>query len=161
MAKITFEGMEDYMKALEKMGADAENIAKKALYNGAKVAADEIRLSLSSIPTDEEWGTGKHKAKGIKEGQKQALLKGLGIAEFQENGGKIDTRIGFSGYSDYKTERFPNGQPLALIARVAESGTSFTEKTPFMAKAIRKARKRSEEKMRETFESEIEKIMKE
>ncbi len=72
----------------------------------------------------------------------------------------INTLVGFSGYSDYATRKYPNGQPLALIARVAESGNSFTDKTPFMALAVRKARKPAQEKMKEVFENEIDEIMK-
>ena len=161
MAKITFTGLESYIHQLEALSKSSEGITKKALYEGVAVTADEVRNAIEALPTDEKWGTQKNPANGIRKAQKEALLKGLGVSPFQNTDGMIDALIGFNGYSDYKTARHPNGQPLALIARVAESGTSFSKKTPFMAKAVRTAKKPAEAKMKETFENEIKKIMKE
>lgn len=161
MPKIEFTGLNEYMNALEKLSERSNGITKKALYEGVAVTADEVRASIAALPTDENWGTQKNPSKGIKKAQKQALLDGLGVSGFRQTGDRIDALVGFSGYSDYKTAKYPNGQPLPLIARVAESGTSFSKKTPFMAKAVRKAKGPAEARMKEVFESEIEKIMKE
>lgn len=161
MAKLEFSGLSDYIASLERLEASVDGITKKALYQGAAVVADDIRASVESLPTDESYGTQKHPAKGIKKGQKEALAKGLGVAPFQEDEGMIHTLIGFSGYSNYPTKKYPKGQPLALIARVAESGTSFSRKTPFVRKAIRKEKPKAEQAMKEVFEKEIDKIMKE
>ncbi len=161
MAKITFDGLSEYIASLERMKKETGEITRKALYEGVNVTVNEIRLSIESLPTDEKWGTQKEPAKGIKEGQKQALLDGLGVSSFRETDEMIDALVGFNGYGDYKTSKYPSGQPLALIARVAESGTSFTKKTSFMAKAVRRAKNPAETKMKEIFENEMEKITKE
>ncbi len=160
MAKITFSGLSEYITALEKISEKSGGITRKVLYEGVAVTADEVRSAIEALPTDNDRSAG-HYLKGITDGQKRALLDGLGVSKFRETGEMLDALVGFSGYSDYKTKKHPNGQPLALIARVAESGTSFSKKTPFMAKAVRKAKKPAEEKMKEVFESEIERIMKE
>ena len=47
-----------------------------------------------------------------------------------------------------------------MIARIAESGTSFSKKTPFMRKAIQASKKIAEKKMEETFENGIKENMK-
>lgn len=159
MAKITFTGTSEYITALEKLKRDTGEITREALYEGVDVTADEVRNAIEALPTDDDRSYG-HYRKGIASGQKKALLEGLGVSPFREDGGMIDALVGFSGYSDYETQKYPNGQPLALIARVAESGTSFSKKTPFMAPAVRKARKPAQEKMKEVFEKEIDKIMK-
>lgn len=157
MAKFEFTGLDSYIAELERLRTSADGIAKKALYEGAAVVADEVREAVDSIPVHVK---GDANSGGITDGQKEALAKGLGVAPFQSEGDRIDTLVGFSGYSDYKTKLYPNGQPLALIARVAESGTSFSKKTPFARKAFRKAKPKAEAKMKEVFESEIEKTMK-
>lgn len=158
MAKIVFSGLSEYITALEKLSRDAGGITKKALYAGVDVTADEVRGAIEALPTDDNRSHG-HYLNGITGGQKQALLDGLGVSPFREDGDMIDALVGFSGYSDYKTQKFSNGQPLALIARIAESGTSFSKKTPFMAPAVRKARKPAQERMKRVFEDEIEKNM--
>lgn len=161
MAKITFSGLDTYMEQLERLGQNSENAAKMALYEGARIAADEMRESIQRLPTQEEWGSKTEPAKGIKKVQKQGLLDGFGISPMQNEDGCINVKIGFHGYNAFKTKQYPNGQPNAMIARSVESGTSFQRKTPFVARAVRKTKQRAEAKMKEIFENEIEKIMKE
>ena len=161
MAKITFSGLDTYMEQLERLGQNSETAAKVALYEGAKIAADEMRESIRALPTQEEWGTKSDPARGIKKKQKQGLLDGFGISPMQNENGSINVKIGFHGYNAFKTKQYPNGQPNAMIARAVESGTSFLRKTPFVARAVRKTKQRAEERMKEVFEDEIEKIMKE
>lgn len=148
------------MAALQKLGKSTEEIAKKALYEGANIVADEMRAGIDALPTDESWGTQKNPAKGIREKQKQGLQEGFGISPMQNDNGLINVHVGFSGYNDVKSKKYPSGQPNQMIARVAESGTSFSRKTPFINSAIRKSRKKAEAKMKEIGEEEINKIMK-
>lgn len=161
MAKITFSGMDAYMSMLQNLEADSERIAKMALYEGAKIAADELRKGVDSLPVQEEWGTKADPAKGIKSAQKKGLQDGLGISDMRNENGFINVSIGFHGYNSIKTKAHPNGQPNAMIARSVESGSSFMRKTPFVSRAVRKTKKMAEEKMQQTFEEEINKIMKE
>lgn len=161
MAKITFTGLEHYMAQLEALEKNSEGIAKQALYEGAKIAADEMRKSIDSIPVQEAWGSKRSPARGIKAKQKKGLQEGFGISSMENDNGRIHVRLGFHGYNDFRTKRYPNGQPNAMIARSVESGTSFLRKTPFVARAVRKTKKLAEARMKEVFESEIEKIMKE
>lgn len=160
MAKITFTGLEHYLAQLEALEKNSEGIAKQALYEGAKIAADEMRKSIDDIPVQEEWGTKADPAKGIREEQKKGLREGFGISAMRNDDGCINVHIGFHGYNSIKTKTYPNGQPNAMIARSVESGTSFLRKTPFVAKAVRKTKGSAEAKMKEVFESEIEKAMK-
>lgn len=159
MAKFTFTGLNGYIAQLDKLRQNADGITKKALYEGAGVTADEIRSAVEALPTDNDRSAG-HYLEGITDEQKAALAKGLGVAPFQLKGDRMDTLVGFTGYSDLITPKHPKGMPLALIARIAESGTSFSQKTPFVRKALETAESKAEAKMKKVFETEIEKVMK-
>lgn len=160
MARLSVSGLDEYIEKLESIRKSAEGITRKTLYEGAGIAADALRAALDALPTDNDrsWG---HRPRGITDAQKASLAKGLGIAPFQSEEERIHTLIGFHGYSSHKTKKYPQGQPLALIARIAESGTSFSKKTPFVRKAAKNAERKAELRMKEVFENEIEKIMKE
>lgn len=162
MAKITFKKGEDYMFRLSKLSATLiEEVCGPAIHDAAGLVADEIRQELSSVPTDEEFGTPENPVKGIKAAQKQALLECEGITTMQEDSsGFLNVKIGFDGYNDIKTKRWPNGQPNQLIARSLESGTTWMTKTPFVKRAVAKSRKKALEIMEKKVDEGIEKIMK-
>lgn len=161
MAKITFYGMEEYMTKLERLEESSEDLAKKALHEGAGILADEVRANLENLPTDECWGTQAEPVKGIRKIQKKGLIESFGVAPIRNDNGYFHTHVGFDGYNSVKTKKHPKGQPNQMIARIAESGTSFSRKTPFVARAVRKARDPAKAKMKEVFENGIDEIMKE
>lgn len=160
MAKIDFKGIDDYAKALGILWKDSENIVKKAVYEGADVVANEIKQGLRSIPVDERVGTKENPVEGVGRRQKADLIDGFGLSPMENKDGYINTKAGFDGYGSIKTKKYPKGQPLAMLMRSVESGTSFRKKTPVIRKAVMRARKAAEAKMAETVEEEIKKIMK-
>lgn len=160
MAKIEFSGLDVYMKQMEKLGRSSREIAEKALYEGAGIVADEIKAGIENLPTDENWGTQANPARGIKKKQKQGLQDSFGISPIQDDNGFINVLAGFDGYNAIKTKKRPKGQPNQMIARVAESGTSFSQKTPFFNQAVRRSKPAAEKKMKETFEQEINDLIK-
>lgn len=160
MAKIDFKGIDDYAKALGILWKDSENIVKKAVYEGADVVANEIKQGLRSIPVDERVGTKENPVEGVGRRQKADLIDGFGLSPMENKDGYINTKAGFDGYGSIKTKKYPKGQPLAMLMRSVESGTSFRKKTPVIRKAVTRARKAAEAKMAETVEEEIKKIMK-
>ena len=157
MAKLTFTGLDGYIAQLEKLRQSADGITKKALYEGAGVTADEIRSAVEALPTDNDRSAG-HYLKGITDEQKAALAKGLGVAPFLSEGDRMDTLVGVTGSGDIQSPIYPQG--LALIARIAESGTSFSQKTPFVRKALKTAKPKAEAEMKKVFETEIKRTMK-
>lgn len=159
MAKIDFKGIDDYAKALGTLWKESENIVKKAVYEGADVVANEIKQGLRSIPVDERVGTEENPATGVGRRQKADLIDGFGLSPMENKDGYINTKAGFDGYGSIKTKKYPKGQPLAMLMRSVESGTSFRKKTPVIRKAVTRARKPAEAKMAETVEAEIKKIM--
>lgn len=159
MARIVFTGLDGYMKQLEALGKSSAGMAKKAVFNGSGVVADEIRRGINWIdPGSEDKETAQEYDRRIK--QIDGLKNGLGISEIRDDGGVINAIVGFNGYNDVHTPKFPNGQPNKMVARIFNSGTSHNKKQPFFDIAVKEAKKKAEAKMKEVFESEIEKIMK-
>ena len=121
MARMTIKGLDDLAIKISKLD-DAE-VAKKCVYAGAKVIADEIRNRLESNDT-------------LKEDQLQDLLDSLGIAPIKtDSDGNVTTKIGFKGYGRKPTKKYPFGLPNQMMARAVESGTSFRPKRPFVRTA--------------------------
>ena len=109
MATISFKKGDDY--ALKsRLAAQSDEVAKKAIYQGAKVVADKIS---SGIPKD----TGD-------------LEKSFGITPIErDKDGNWNAKIGFDGYDS-------KGVPNQLKARAIESGTSKIQKRPFVRPAV-------------------------
>lgn len=163
MATINFKS-EDYLAKIEKLERSAkEKVLGAALYDGAAIVADEVKAGINALPTSpaSQWGTPERPLAGINAKQKAGLEASFGIAPAQDDGtGYFHVKLGFDGYNDIKSERWPQGQPNQLIARSAERGTSFMLATPFMKKSVAKARKRCEEAMKARAEKEIQELMK-
>lgn len=154
-AKVTTSAITDYLQTINRLGGDVEEVAKKAVYEGTKVMADQVRANIQALPTDEHWGTSENPLHGVKAIQKQGLLDGFGVAEMRNDGGLINTMIGFDK-SDYNKL----GQPNLMVARATQSGTSFSDKIPFFDNAVRATRSAARAKMVEVAEQELEKITK-
>lgn len=160
MATLKIYGVDQIEKKFEAASAEVEQITGKAIYEGASVIADSVKESIKGLPTDEHFGTADNPVKGVKQLQKEGLEKGFGIAPLQDDKGFQNVKLGFNGYNAIKTKAHPNGQPNAMIARSTESGTSFSVKIPFMRDSLKKSRNPAKKKMAETFEKEIDKILK-
>ena len=166
MAKITFRGLEAYERKLSQLGdmQEVRRIAGRAAYEGAKIITDEIRDNIHQmLAYDDEAGLYAYVLKNpapFTRTAKQGLLDGLGIAPLSDDKGYLNVKIGFDGYNKLKTERFPKGQPNVLIARALESGSSVTEKRPFVRPAIQSKREEAERKMAQVVDEEIDKRMK-
>ena len=147
--QMNFKGFDTYMNVLRRLGDKAEAIEKIALYKGAEVTANEVRNKVSGIPTnsDAENLTAYHnpdKKYRMSVAQKAGLLKGLGVAKHEVSGDGVNTVVGFDGYNDVITAKYPQGQPNQLVARIYEHGTSYSAKQPFMRQAKNAAKSKVE-----------------
>lgn len=167
MAKITAPKVSEYIRNLTTLEDHTDELCKMAVYAGAKVAADAIHKSIDNIPVhnlppgktyyylkkeDEEAGV---RLDGITKAQAEGLKKGLGIAVMKYEKKAWNTKVGFDGYNDVKTETYPNGQPNALIARSVESGSTIRNRTPFIAPAVESIQKDAENAMQIAVENGI------
>ncbi len=160
MASFIFDGISQYVSSLTVVDANTLPCIKKAVYAGAKVVADEIHAEIEALPEDREnfHATPDYKTSGISKRQKEGLLNGFGISRIENDGGVVNCKVGFEGYNDVETDAYPHGQPNPLIARSVISGTSFRQKNPFVARAVKRVKAQAEAAMASAFDAEFEKI---
>lgn len=164
MAKIETTGLDEYMGKLRTLGQDVTRVCRAAVFEGGDVLADAIRARIESMtaiePTDAiiAWKQ-ERPVGGITEEQKNGLLDGLYLKKMSEDNGFIYTQIGFSGYNDVHTAKYPNGQPNALIARSIESGSSARPKKPFIRPTANAVKAEATARMEAKFFQMVDNIM--
>ena len=64
------KGIDNYISSLEKLNLATEGQIKMAIYEGAKVVAEEIKKNVRALPVQDTWS---EKVTGIKSIQKKGL----------------------------------------------------------------------------------------
>ena len=138
MAKAVMMMDEDFAIKLSRLDTDIEAIAKKAIYAGAKIVADAMKVNLEAILSDKATGE---------------LVKAMGITPIGILGSEWSAHIGFDGYDS-------NGVAFQLIARVLESGSSNDNrpKKPFVRKTMNQTKTKVAAAMQAVVEEEYQKI---
>lgn len=147
MATITFGGLDEYRAELEKIYAEVPKMVNASLYDGAAVLAEAVQSEIAGLSELEEI-------------QRRGLHDGLGVAHFWQEKGDTVTKIGFTGYNQKRTKRWPSGQPNAMIARSLIRGTSWMRANRFTARAAKKASERCIGAMQTRFDIELQKHVK-
>lgn len=155
VATVKFKGLEKYISQLERLTNASDDIVRKALYKGAEVVANNIKQSIYSLNVDDSPYNANTTKSGPTTIQRNGLIESFGISPMREKGGSLDVKLGFDGYNKVVTERWPKGQPNAMVARSVESGTSWMVKQPFVNRAVNSSKALAEEIMRKTFEEKI------
>ena len=152
MAKMTIKGLDDYSRKLSQLGKASVPIAKKAVYAGANIVADEVRKRLDDNLKDPAY-VGKQPDIYFKSDEQSGdLIDSLGIAPIgSDKNGDINTKIGFDGYDS-------KGVPNALKARAMESGTSTLRKRPFVRPAVNAVKSQAQREMAKVIDEETAKI---
>ena len=155
--KVT--GLDEFRAMLDTLGKSGQGIAKKGLYDAAKVMTDAIKAAVEALPVeDDRYIPDPNKGRNVVTVQeKQDMIKSLGISKMDNDDG-ANLRIGFHGYDSRKTEQFPGGRPVVLIARSIESGSSYRRKHPFFRTAVNAAKNAAMDAAEKTIEDEINKI---
>ena len=147
MANIKLEGFEDYERIIWNLEQNTEDIVASSIYEGAKFVADAVKIQINGIrssgPSEYETKRRLIQIRGLKES--------MGISPMRNDNGFINVKIGFDGYNEL-------GQLNVMIARVFESGTSFSSKQPFFKRAINQSRKACETKMKLEIDKQIKAI---
>lgn len=159
MASMKFEGLDEYLRQLEKINKETPELIGKVVYNMADIVADEVRAgieALAAMPDAEALGAyQKNGQSPLTVSQKKGLEKGFGITRMEEENGYCHVKLGFTGYNETKTKKYPKGQPNVMIARALESGSSIRQKTPFVRPAVNRSKKAAEAKAQEIIDKEI------
>lgn len=164
MAKLKMIGMETYIAQLKNIQNGTAAVCRAAVKAGAGVIADGIRQELQSevLAVSEKTALAAYQHNFptyLSEHQKKGLLDSLGISKIKANKGMYDTKVGFDGYNDIKTERWPNGQPNALIAQSVESGRTWMIKQPFVRPTVKRLEKKALQAMKDAADKETQKIL--
>ena len=161
MAKITFYGLAEYEKKLQNLSVNIERIENEAIYLAAKEVADGIKAGINSLNPGSSSGKETEAEYKRRVKQKEGLSESFGISPMQNDNGFRNVKLGFDGYNSVRTPQYPSGQPNVMVARVFNSGTSFSNKQPFFDNAIRATKNKAKKIMKDTVESAIEQEMKE
>ena len=159
MAKMKIKGLREYENRLLKLENLTREILGEAIYEGAGLVADAVKSSIESIPIDERYVTGGATLYGITPEQKAGLRDGFGIARMRDDNGFLNVKLGFEGYNSQVTTKYPGGQPNSVIARSVNAGTSFRQRIPVIDNAVNQTKGAAEQKMTETAEKAIGKVM--
>ena len=162
MATIRFSKLRDYELMLGKIGDASKDICGAAIYEGAKIIADEVKSNLNALNTTTDELAMLKAKKGeptyITQRAKEGLIKSFGVTPMsQDEDGIYNVKLGFDGYNDVKTKKWTKGQPNQLIARACESGSSAMIKQPFFREAVQKTKKKAESRMAEVLDEKIKK----
>lgn len=166
MAKVTFTGIDGTMARLNALQQSLKDqIIGEMVYDGAGIVADAVREEIQKLPTSQHegkpwFGTPAHPARGPSEEQKKGLLDSLGVSHMRDDDGFLNVAIGFDGYNQVISKRWPRGEPNQLVARAVARGTSFMEANPFFKAAVNKTRSKAKAAMKKTAETEISKTWK-
>lgn len=149
------KGMDEYLSKLGNLEMTAPEAIGKAIYEGAGIVAKQIAENIKNLPIDDNPQQGH--ITGLRTIQKIGLENGFGIARKQNENGYINVKLGFNGYNNLKSKKYPSGQPNAMIARTFEAGNSFTKKCPFVGPAVRATREAAETRMEQVIDEYISK----
>lgn len=154
-----------YLRRLAELQYNCEPVLKASIYEGARVATDEMRKTIIALPVHRKGTAG-----GVREYEKAALLEGLGITPMGWDGDFLNVKLGFDGYykppdaelramrrevGSKSRSRRENGIPTVVVARSVESGTSFSQKTPFVRPTVNRIRKTVVAEMQRELEKQI------
>lgn len=153
MATLKTVGVDEYINELIAIQNDSAKIAGKMVYEGAGIVADEIKRRIQTIPERDDSNGGR--ARGVTDAERAGLSEGLGITRLRNDDGFYNVKIGFDGYNSYVTKAYPKGHPNSMVARTVESGTSWLQKTPFIAPAVSGSKPSAEKTMEKIFDNSI------
>ena len=74
MARIQNKGLNDYIKAIQRVKKGSDVIIRKGIYDGAGILADGMKQETKRLPTDNAYGTSDDPLKGISNRQKADII---------------------------------------------------------------------------------------
>lgn len=161
MASFHFEGVDEFIKELEKLGRDVDDIAFKAVDEGAKIMDEELRAEIRKQTT--KYGTGTL-AKSIHHNKPRK--NALGIFTASTARGKDDKKGKYAkrshasytkggkyvGHrSSYGSGAVRNQDKMFYL----EFGNCRQPARPFMKKSVNNAEPKVLKKMQEVFDREV------
>ena len=142
----TVTGGEEFSSKLAGLTGDtAIRVMKAACYAGADTLADALKNEVQNLPVQHGYMRGKQKRNVIGGHDKKMLQERIGVSRIDATGDKASVAVGFNGYNDRPTKKYPRGVPIQLIARSIESGSSVREKNPFVRRAYNRVKSEAQQ----------------
>lgn len=157
MASWKSEGIEEFVNLCIFTDRQLSNLIKRSIFPGAKIMGNAVGEVVRNLPTDD---TSHHhgKRRSITSRQKEGLVESYGIAKVRERRWGWNVKIGFDGYNDIVSKRWPKGQPNAMVARSLNSGTSFLQKNPFMDMTVAANEAATVEAIEKEFDKRLDRL---
>lgn len=159
--RVGYDGLTEFIRKLETLRDDAGEMSKRAVYVGGGIVGDEMKRQIKRIPIIRDYiqGSSSKPIIGGTEEQIDGLIDSMGLAPMRLDKGWMNTKIGFDGYNDVKTKKYPRGQPNMMIARSINSGTSFRRAYPFIERAGNNSKPVAEAAMAATLQDAIDAVI--
>ena len=160
MATMEWVGLEDFIKACKETDKTVEKIVGRSIYPGAKEMYSAIRHSVDALPVTVTTTIFSHRyaQRDLYPKQKQGLQESLGIARMKAKPSGLDVKLGFDGYNEIQTKKYPKGQPNMMIARSVNKGTTWLRPTYFMDRTVTANEVKVNKLIEDQFYVEMEKI---
>ena len=145
-------GLSEYLAQLENLEHRADGMAGQAIWEGAKVVADQVKQNLEALPADEPKPA-YQKTEGRRNPtpeEKQGLIDGWGISRKETRSGYINIKTGFSGTN-------ANGTKNASVAMRFEAGNEYCRRLAPVSSAIRQSKGAAEAAMKAKIEELLQK----
>lgn len=162
MANITFKGLDEFGEKLRQLeeAFSSDEPLERAIIAGSEPVADAIRAGIQHIPSEDfRFLRGEDAFHSIANSEKQALDAGFGRTPVRRLGENINTKLGWDGYGNHPTKKYPKGVPNQLIARAVESGSSVRQKHPFVRSAVNRTRQKALKEMEKSIDEDTKKII--
>ena len=141
---MTTNGTEELAEMLGRLGREAPQIASQALFEGARIVADEYSAAVESIITAPRGRGEDREHARFPTPEEKAALKNSGIARFNKNGSEVNTIVGEAeGYTTVRGNR----KAIKLLARSINSGTHFMHRQPVFRRAASQSRGKAQDAM--------------
>lgn len=161
MANFHFEGVDEFIKELEKLGEDVDEVAFKAVDEGAKIMDEELRTEIRKRTT--KYGTGTL-AKSIHHNKPQKNALGVFTASTargrDDKKGKYAKKSHASYTKDGKYVGHRSSYGSGAVRNqdkmfYLEYGNHRQPARPFMEKSVNNAEPKVLQKMQEVFDREV------
>ena len=158
MAKISFRDSAKYGMVLGYFETRflQDDALVRVTRRGAAVIADAVRSAMEKLPTYVPGGKRVSSRGGLTAREKELLQKHFGLTPIKrDRDGFLHTKIGWDGYANNKTKKFPKGYPVIMIARTVESGSSWRKKIPFVRPVVKAKEKEAIDEMQRALDEEL------
>ena len=142
MAKCNIKLPEEFLKKLSSLGSRTDEVAKKALTEGAQIILDRTRANLVGMIGKDLQGPSRSTGQ---------LVSALGLTPVRvDRKGDYNIKIGFDEFRS-------DGSSNAGVANILEYGKHGQPAKPFLTPAKKQVGKQALARMQEIIEEEIKK----